>query len=87
MNWYQLSAKETLHRLDTSENGLSGAGILNRQQQFGLNKLVEAEKISPLKILLHQFTSPLIYILLAAGAVPCCSKSLWTRASFSRWFS
>lgn len=39
-----------------------------------LNKLVAADKISPLKILLHQFTSPLIYILLAAAAVTLLLK-------------
>jgi len=69
MNWYQLDVKETLRKLDTSENGLVDAEIRNRQKQYGPNKLVEAERISPLKILLHQFTSPLIYILLVAGVV------------------
>ncbi|WP_445083713.1 cation-transporting P-type ATPase [Candidatus Brocadia sp. AMX2] len=36
--------------------------VSKRLQQYGLNKLVEEGKISRLKILLHQFTSPLIYI-------------------------
>lgn len=36
---------------------------------YGSNKLAEEEKISKLKILFHQFTSPLIYILLIAGVV------------------
>jgi Ca2+-transporting ATPase len=40
-----------------------------RYGQYGPNKLAEEEKISKIKILLHQFTSPLIYILLIAGVV------------------
>ena len=69
MNWYKLDAKEILQRLDTSENGLAGERIKDLLTQYGPNKLVEAEKISGLQILLHQFTSPLIYILLIAGVV------------------
>lgn len=69
MTWYQLNAKEVFHKLGTSENGLSDEEAKNRLSQYGHNKLAEEEKISKLKILLHQFTSPLIYILLIAGAV------------------
>lgn len=69
MNWYKLDTKEILQRLDTSENGLTGEKIKDLLAQYGPNKLMEAEKISGLKILLHQFTSPLIYILLVAGVV------------------
>lgn len=69
MNWYQLSVKEILQELGTSENGLSDIEAKQRLEQYGPNKLVEEEKISKLKILLHQFTSPLIYILLIAGVV------------------
>jgi Ca2+-transporting ATPase len=69
MNWYQIDPKEIIQSLGTSENGLAGEKIKDLLEQFGRNKLVETEKISRLKILLHQFTSPLIYILLVAGAV------------------
>ncbi|MBM4146021.1 MAG: HAD-IC family P-type ATPase [Nitrospira sp.] len=69
MNWYQVGVKELFQKLNTSENGLSETGIRQRLEQFGPNKLAEEERISRLKILLHQFTSPLIYILLIAGVV------------------
>lgn len=69
MNWYQLGVKETLNSLGTSENGLSPEKARKRLAEYGPNKLADEEKISKLKILLHQFTSPLIYILLIAGAV------------------
>jgi Ca2+-transporting ATPase len=69
MNWYQLTTKETFEKLKASENGLSDSEIKERLLQFGPNKFIEEEKISRLKILIHQFTSPLIYILLVAGIV------------------
>ncbi|GAB4482456.1 MAG: cation-transporting P-type ATPase [Thermodesulfovibrionales bacterium] len=69
MNWYQASAKEVLHELESSESGLSDAEAKKRVQRYGQNKLVEEERTSRLNIILHQFTSPLIYILLIAGIV------------------
>lgn len=74
MNWYQLGVKEVLQKLGTSESGLTGVEARQRLEQYGPNKLVEEEKISKLKILLHQFTSPLIYILLIAGVVTILLK-------------
>jgi Ca2+-transporting ATPase len=69
MNWYQIGVKEIFEKLGTSENGLNEEEVRQRLLQYGPNKLAEEEKISRLKILLHQFTSPLIYILLIAGVV------------------
>ncbi|MDQ1272154.1 MAG: P-type Ca2+ transporter type, partial [Planctomycetota bacterium] len=74
MNWYQLPIKEILQKLGTSEEGLTDNEASKRLQHYGLNKLVEEEKISRLKILLHQFTSPLIYILLVAAVVTTLLK-------------
>lgn len=69
MNWYQQSITEVLHQMGTSESGLSAEEATLRLDQYGPNKLAEEERISKLTILLHQFTSPLIYILLIAGVV------------------
>lgn len=74
MNWYQLPIKEIMQKLGTSEEGLTDNEVSKRLQQYGLNKLVEEEKISRLKILLHQFASPLIYILLVAAVVTALLK-------------
>ncbi|KAA0242866.1 MAG: HAD family hydrolase [Candidatus Brocadia sp. AMX2] len=74
MNWYQLHIKEIIQKLGTSEEGLSDNEVIKRLQHYGLNKLAEEEKISRLKILLHQFTSPLIYILLVAAVVTALLK-------------
>ncbi len=69
MRWYQMEAKEVFQTLKTSEQGLSDAEAKKRLETYGLNKLPEAEGISRLKIILHQFTSPLIYILMVAAVV------------------
>ncbi|MGQ9510019.1 MAG: cation-translocating P-type ATPase [Thermodesulfobacteriota bacterium] len=69
MKWYQIDEKEVLKTLETSEKGLSDSEVGIRLKKYGPNKLPEAERISRLKILLHQFTSPLIYILMVASVV------------------
>ncbi|OGQ00263.1 MAG: ATPase [Deltaproteobacteria bacterium RBG_19FT_COMBO_46_12] len=69
MKWYQLEENEVLKKLETSEEGLSDSEAGKRLETYGPNKLPEAEAISKLKIILHQFTSPLIYILMVAAIV------------------
>lgn len=69
MRWYQMEAKEVFQTLKTSEQGLSEVEAKKRLEIYGLNKLPEAEGISRFKIILHQFTSPLIYILMVAAVV------------------
>jgi len=69
MNWYQLEINQIFAELDSSEHGLTGTEAGERLQRFGPNKLAEGRGISRLQILLHQFKSPLIYILLIAAVV------------------
>jgi len=74
MSWYQLSVKETFKKLKTSESGLSDPEVKKRLLQFGPNRFLEEEKTKRLKILIRQFASPLIYILLIAGIVTIILK-------------
>jgi Ca2+-transporting ATPase len=69
MKWYQLDVKEVLRTLQTSEEGLSENEVKDRLEKYGPNKLPEEKGLSRLKIFLHQFTSPLIYILMVAAIV------------------
>lgn len=69
MKWYQQDEKEVFKTLRTSEQGLSEADVQKHLKTYGPNKLPEGAKIRRLKILLHQFTSPLIYILILSAAV------------------
>lgn len=69
LNCYQYGIKEIIQKLQTSETGLTDEEVRQRLKQYGPNKLAEEEKISRLKIFLHQFASPLIYILIIAAVI------------------
>jgi Ca2+-transporting ATPase len=69
MDWYRRETEAVFSELSTSDRGLTESEARERLERFGPNKLAEVEKISLLKILLNQFKSPLIYILLIAGVV------------------
>ncbi len=69
MEIYQLDVKEALKQLETGENGISDEEALQRQQKYGCNELAEAKKASQLQLLLEQFKSALIVVLLAATVV------------------
>ncbi|MDZ4185563.1 MAG: HAD-IC family P-type ATPase [Desulfuromonadales bacterium] len=69
MEWYQMDVRQALDASTSKEEGLSSEEAARRLAEYGPNKLAEGEELSRLKILLHQFTSPLIYILLIAAVV------------------
>jgi magnesium-transporting ATPase (P-type) len=69
MRWYQLDEKDVFKMLQTSEEGLSEAQARKHLETYGPNKLPEGAGINRLKIILHQFTSPLIYILIVSAIV------------------
>ncbi len=65
-SYHTLTIKDTLTALNTKETGLSNHEAEQRLHQYGLNEIKKEKGISPLKIFLQQFTSPLVWILLAA---------------------
>jgi Ca2+-transporting ATPase len=66
---HKLTAAACADALDASEAGLSEAEAQTRLQSYGENQLPE-ERPDPLWLIFaHLFFNPLIYILLAAGAV------------------
>ncbi len=67
--WHALTTEEVAELLSTNPHGLARAEVAHRQKLFGPNRLEEAQPINPLAILLHQFKSPLIYILIVAAGV------------------
>jgi len=69
VRWHALTGEDVLERLDTTVDGLASDEVRKRQDRFGRNLLPAPEPPGVLEILLHQFKSPLIYILLVAGAV------------------
>jgi P-type Ca2+ transporter type 2C len=69
MTWYQQHIQEIFSRLGTSEHGLDDSQAKELLQRHGPNLIAEPEKISKIKLFLHQFASPLIYILILAGLI------------------
>ncbi len=67
--WHAESAKSIAAELEASESGLSTAEVKRRQHRFGLNVLPEKGPTPLWQIVLRQFASPLIYILLVAAVV------------------
>ncbi len=67
--YYVSSVQETLNTLKTSQQGLSEFDAQGRLESFGKNILPKKKKLSKLSLLLKQFNSVLIYIILVAAAI------------------
>jgi Ca2+-transporting ATPase len=66
MECYAEAPGEVLRQLGTSEEGLTSTEATKRLAKYGKNILIEGEKVSPFRILLDQFNSPVIWILIGA---------------------
>jgi cation-transporting P-type ATPase F len=67
--WHALAPDAVLEYLGTSRHGLAGEEVARRIDQYGANEIRGGEGINRWLMLLHQFTSPLIYVLLVAMVV------------------
>ena len=67
--WHTLSGEEALARLDTSADGLNSEIAQSRLQRYGLNRLPEGKRRSPLARFFSHFHNLLIYVLLAAAGI------------------
>jgi len=67
--WHTLPIEETYGKLSSGPEGLSESEAAHRLQQFGPNTLPAREPPGIVIIFLHQFKSPLIYILLIAALI------------------
>jgi len=74
-------AEEILAGLHGSANGLSHAEATTRLQHYGRNALPVAEPPGIIRVCLHQFASPLIYVLVAAALVSLVIRE-WSDAGF-----
>lgn len=68
-NWYRAGGAEVAAALESPASGLTAAEAMARRERFGANRLPRPARITGLQIILHQFQSPLIYVLLAAAVV------------------
>lgn len=74
--YYLLSTEQTISELKSGLQGLTAAEVESRKKQYGLNILPQGKPISFFKILLHQFASPIIYVLLGAAVVALAMNEL-----------
>lgn len=67
--WHSIKVKEVFQRLETGKDGLDEEDVLQRQKQYGFNELKEKKKKTALNVLMNQFKSVMILILLIASLV------------------
>lgn len=68
--WHSLHAEETVAAIESdATSGLAPDEARRRLQHLGPNALREAKRRSLVSVFLHQFKSPLIYLLFAAAGV------------------
>lgn len=67
--WHRLTVGEVETQLDAPPDGLDAAAVAARRRAHGANVLPRPARVTLRAVILHQFTSPLIYVLLAAAAV------------------
>lgn len=78
-NYWSKDANEVLTLLDSGNGGLTTAAAAERLASYGPNTLQSRRDISPLRVFLNQFRSPIIIILLFATVVSAFLKD-WTDA-------
>ena len=66
-DWHALRLDEVLKRLGTGFNGLASDEAQNRLQEYGPNELRAGKKVGRIELLVRQFRSILIIILILAG--------------------
>ncbi|MCK4939162.1 MAG: HAD-IC family P-type ATPase, partial [Rhodospirillaceae bacterium] len=67
--WHTLTAETALEALQSIGDGLGENEVASRQKRVGLNVLPQAKRPGLFVIYLHQFVSPLIFLLLAGAVV------------------
>ncbi|MDN7012085.1 HAD family hydrolase [Methanoculleus sp. FWC-SCC3] len=67
--WHALPAEDAAETLASPDEGLTDAEVARRRRIFGENALPQKRPPTVLEVFLRQFTSPLIYVLLAAGII------------------
>jgi P-type Ca2+ transporter type 2C len=68
-NAYALSTQEVFTKLQSAESGLTSHKVKEHQTKFGLNVLAKTKQKGALRILLSQFSSFVVWVLLFAAAI------------------
>jgi magnesium-transporting ATPase (P-type) len=69
LKWHAISEEDVFNKLQTAHDGISSDQVNERLAAFGRNILPSRPPVTLIQVILHQFKSPLIYILLIAGGI------------------
>ena len=78
--FHALSTSDALAAVKSAQAGLDEYEAGARLAFHGPNRLPEPSRSGPLRMFLHQFTSPLIYLLLGAGLLSLAIGDKWDAA-------
>ncbi|WP_410969724.1 cation-transporting P-type ATPase, partial [Salmonella sp. SAL4450] len=67
--WHLVSGEDALRRLASRRDGLSSSEAARRLVEHGPNELQQTSRIKPWQILLRQFNSLVVWILIVAAGV------------------
>lgn len=67
--WHNFGPDDALKELKSSHSGLSASEAESRSQEHGPNELERKKRPPTVLLFLHQFQSPLVYILLAGAII------------------
>ena len=67
--YYNKTIEETFGELQTQPSGLSSEDAVRRLKVYGGNTLEKGRQLNVLKVFIHQFADPLIYILIISAFV------------------
>lgn len=65
--FWAMKIEEVMRALEAGSHGLTDNAVETRKAIFGANTIPQKSNLTPLKIALNQFRSPLILILISAG--------------------
>lgn len=72
--YFDQDLKQVYKKLNSSDKGLSSGEARKRLAKYGPNELKQEKGISPIKIFLEQFNSPLVWILIGALIISIIMK-------------
>lgn len=78
--WWSAPASEIFNRLRTDAHGLSAQAAAKRLRRLGYNRIEQRTLVQPLRLLLRQFQSPLVLMLLFAAVISIITGE-WLDAS------
>ncbi len=67
--WHNLTPEKVLKKLESNQKGLSPSQVKERFKKYGPNKLPEKKRFSIVQIIIEQFKSPLMYVLVIAALI------------------